>query len=106
VRIPAGGTAIVRLDGPGRALTERFHLELNEPPEGITIKSVSPSRNGTEMLLQCDASKVKPGLAGNLIVETFAARADAPGKAKGKGNPRRAPLGVLPAIPFEIISAR
>jgi hypothetical protein len=104
VKIPAGGTARVRLDAPARGFADRIHLELSEPPEGITLKTVSPSGDGTEIVLQSDAAKVKPGLKGNLIVNAFADRPGVPGKGKAPGNPRRAPLGTLPAIPFEVVA--
>jgi hypothetical protein len=76
LRIPAGGTARLKVGAPG--LTERFQLELSDPPEGISIQNVSPSREGAEIELAADAEKVKPGMGGN----------------------------VMPAIPFEIISAQ
>jgi hypothetical protein len=102
VKIPAGGTARVRLDVPVRAFAGAFQLELSEPPEGITIKDVAPAGFGSEIVLQTDATKVKPGLAGNLIINAYAGRGDAT-KKKGQANQRRAALGSLPAIPFEIV---
>ena len=102
VRIPAGGTARVQLDAPARAV-EQFNLQLSEPPEGITIQTVTPSRSGTEIVLQCDAAKVKPGLQGNLIVTASAARGQPTGKAKTPGGLRGAPVATMPAIPFEIV---
>jgi len=105
VKIPVGGTACVKLDAPPRAFADRLQLELSEPPTGIAIKSVTPVRDGAELVLSCDAQKVKPGLQGNFIVNAFAPRPEAAGKAKGQGNQRRAPLGTLPAIPFEVVAA-
>jgi hypothetical protein len=104
VKLPVGGTARVKLDAPARAFADRLQLELSEPPPGIAIKSVTPIRDGVELLLSCDADKLKPGQQGNLIVNAFAPRADAPGK--GQANQRRSPLGTLPAIPFEVIAAQ
>ncbi|MBE3071185.1 MAG: hypothetical protein IMZ66_13200 [Planctomycetes bacterium] len=104
LKIPVGGTVRVQVALPAaRAFGDKLQLELSEPPEGIAIKNVSPSGEGTEIVFQCDA-KAKPGLKGNLIVNAFA---PPPAAAAGKpaaANPRRAPLGVLPAIPFEIVS--
>jgi hypothetical protein len=106
VRIPIGGTARVRIGAPGNRLLNRFEFELSEPPEGISIRKISPSREGAEIEFGADKIKVKPGQRGNLIVNTFAARAPEAGKAKSNGNFRRAPLGTLPAIPFEIVPSR
>jgi hypothetical protein len=104
VRIPAGGTARVRLEAPALLFADRLHLELSEPPDGITLQEFKPTRDGAELVLQCDAAKSKPGLEGNLIVSLFADRNNAAGKAgKAQANNRRAALGALPAIPFQIV---
>ncbi len=105
VKIPAGGTVRVRVAGPPGAFTDRLQLELSEPPEGITIKNVSPNRDGAEIVLLSDAAKTKPGLKGNLVVTAYATgNAAPPGKAKKQANNRRAAWGTLPAIPFEVVA--
>ena len=104
VRIPAGGTARVRLSSPASAFANRFRLELNEPPEGITLGKLFPASEGAEIELRSDAAKAKPGLKGNLIVDIFPGQAlAAAAKNKKQGNQRRASVGTLPAIPFEIV---
>jgi hypothetical protein len=104
VKIPAGGTARVRVGAPSNAFAERFQLELSEPPEGITLQNVSAVSEGAELVLRCDPAKVKPGFKGNLIVNIFADRSQAgEKKAKKQANQRRAAVGVLPAIPFEVV---
>jgi hypothetical protein len=102
VKIPIGGTARVKIGAPG-VFVDRFELELNEPPEGISIRKVSPSRDGADIELAADLTKAKPGQRGNLIVSAYAARPNEPNKPKGPGNLRRAPIATLPAIPFEIV---
>jgi len=101
VRIPDGGTARVRVSAPVRALGDSIQFELSEPPEGISIKNVEPVQGGAEVVLQCDPAKAKPGLQGNLIVNVFNGRAPAAAKAAAPKR-GRAPLGCLPAIPFEV----
>jgi len=105
VKIPAGSTAQVRFDAPPRALAGQLRFELSEPPDGIAIKEVVSSGGGTQLVLQADAAKVKPGLKGNLIVNVLASGtgAFAKAKAKPKANPRPLPVATLPAIPFEIV---
>ena len=104
VRIPAGGAASVRLATPSRAYVDRFNFELNAPPDGMALTSVTPTDQGMELVLQCDAAKAKPGLRGNLIVDLVpAAKPAAAGRAKKAGNQRRAPVGTLPAIPFVVV---
>ena len=86
-------------------MANRFRLELNEPPDGIALGKVSPVGEGTEIELCSDASKAKPGLKGNLIVNILPGQAlVAAAKNKKQGNQPRAVLGTLPAIPFEVVS--
>ena len=103
VRIPAGGTARVRVATPTSAFADRFRLELSEPPEGITIGRVSSSDEGAEIELRSDAAKAKPGLKGNLIVNIFQSQLAAAKQNKKQANQRRPAVGALPAIPFEIV---
>jgi len=106
-KIPAGGTATVKIFAPMFAYAPKVQLELNDPPEGITIKRVTPTREGREIVIAADAAKAKPGLKGNLIVSLFGE--NNPQFGKGKAQPqqqqqqRRFPFATLPAIPFEII---
>jgi hypothetical protein len=104
VRIPAGGTARVRVGAPTRGFADRFRLELNEPPEGITLGKVSAADEGAEIELRSDAAKAKAGLKGNLIVNILPGQALAVvAKKKKQGNQQRTVVGTLPAIPFEIV---
>jgi hypothetical protein len=104
VKIPSGGTAQVRIATPSSAFAERFDLELNGAPEGIAIQSISPIPSGVEIALRCDASKLKPGLNGNLIVNVLLKNQTPAQNAQKRGNQRRNPVGTLPAIPFEIVA--
>jgi len=105
VKIPAGGKAQVRVRTPGAAFADNFQLELNEPPDGISIASVSPVGGETEIVLHCDAAKIKPGAKGNLIVDvtTKRPRANA-ASGKVRVNQPRVVVGALPAIAFEIVA--
>jgi hypothetical protein len=104
VKIPAGGAAHVRIGAPSSAFADRFRLELNDPPEGITLGKVSPISEGAEIELRSDAAKARPGLKGNLIVNIFPGQAlISAQKKKKQANQQRTAVGTLPAIPFEII---
>lgn len=94
VRIPVGGTARVVVSTPSGAFFGKTVLELSEAPEGISIKSMNPVREGTEIVLECAYGKVKPGTKGNLIINAFVER----------GEKKRTLLGVIPAVAFEVIS--
>ena len=106
VKIPAGGTVEVRVQTPVRAyIGNNYKLELNEPPDGISIEKVSQSGAETEIILHSDAAKMKQGLKGNLIVDiTINRQGAAQAKGKNRGNQTRIALGTLPAIPFEIVA--
>ncbi len=103
VRIPAGGSARVKIAGAGPFLTDRFELALEDAPEGIALARVVPSPQGPELVIQADAAKAKTGARGNLIVGIFGG-ANPGGKAKKQANARRFAVGALPAIPYEIVA--
>ena len=74
IKIPPGGKVRVPVNAPTSTFLGEVHLELSDPPPGITIESVSLGRLGGEIVVQSDAAVVKPGLKGNLIVNAFAVR--------------------------------
>lgn len=96
VKIPAGGSARVQVKLATTDYSGKLQLDLDEPPDGITLREFTPTRAGAELVLQADASKIKPGQKGQLLVKAFSfSKSPAPG--------RRVPLGVVPGIPFEIV---
>jgi hypothetical protein len=107
LQLPAGGSAQVLMTLPApfaNQAVQRLHLDLDAAPEGIAIEKVTLSGQSLVVRLRSMAGKVKPGLKGNLIVD---ASLDPPVPAadkKPQANHRRTPLGVLPAIPFEIVA--
>ncbi len=102
IRIVWGGTARIRVATPAGAFQPKMRFELNEPPEGITLQSASPTREGVELVVQADSAKVKTGLRGTLILDVLA---DRPNTAQNpQANRRRLPITTLPAIPFEVVA--
>ena len=101
VPLRRGGLTPIGLFVPPRS-RKGLQLELNSPPEGISIESATPTRDGVTLVLRVAADKAKPGLKGNLILDAF--REPAPNPA-AKKPAQRQPLGILPAIPFEIVEA-
>ncbi len=69
LKIPIGGTARLRLRTPSRQFLDRWQLELNDPPAGITLQETVATPQGAELVFRSDPNKAKPGLAGNLIVD-------------------------------------
>ena len=102
LRIPAGGTASVHVGVPAETPMGKIELELSDPPDGVALRDVSARRLGTELVLEGDAAKLKAGLEGNLIVSAFLLR-ERPASDGKPAKTLRLPLGVLPAVPFEIV---
>ncbi len=104
VKLPVGGTAKVRVAGPSGPFMKQVKLALNNPPEGIVVKKVSPDPKGLMIELGVETDKGKPGMKGNLIVDAFVERSFK--RKDGKQSPkRRYAVGTLPAIPFEVVAA-
>jgi len=99
-RLPLKGSAQVQFSVPRYSSFDKEQIRLLNPPEGITIKSTATDNGRLEIVLETDAAKVKPGLAGNVIAAFVAKDPTPPGAPKI--NPKRVPLGSLPAIPFEV----
>jgi hypothetical protein len=99
VKIPAGGSVRIQVQAqlPPNTPLSKLHFELSEPPEGITL------REGAEIVLECDAAEVKPGLTGNLIIHILGERQATPAGGAARPNMQRVSLGALPALPFEIV---
>ena len=104
VQIPAGGVASVRIVAPPRAKILGLKLTPSEPPPGITVKSVKPIVGGWTVELAADGDAAPVGYADNLIVE---ASMEVPRRGKDgekTSEKQRIAIGVLPAIPFEVVS--
>jgi len=103
VRIPAGGSAQVLIKTQRRPMLKEMQLELNEPPEGITLHDVTVVPEGLAFQLKTDRNTMQSGFADNLIVEAF--REFTPKQQEGKPAPqrRRVSMGFFPAIPIEIV---
>jgi len=103
VRIPAGGTARVLFKTRKSPTLKETRLELSEPPEGVTLHDVTVVPQGLSFRLKVDKDAMQSGFADNLIVEAF--REYTPKQQAGKppAQKRRYSMGVLPAIPIEIV---
>ena len=102
MKIPAGGTAEVRVKTPASAFTNNFQLELNEPPDGISIASVSQGRGNKNRVAQ-RRRQDQAGRERKPDRQRHGQKAAARrGRGKGAENQRAWP-GTLPAIPFEIV---
>ena len=105
MRIRPGGEATVRVALPMRPFVQDMELVLNEGPEGLTVESTVFAEGSVTLQFKADAQKVEPGAKGNLIVEGFVERAQRRRDSGRSGQTRRVSIGVLPAIPFEILKS-
>ena len=106
VKIPSGGTVRVQVSAPAGNFANRFRLELDNPPDGIRLTNVASVPAGLELEFSCDAGKVKPGSAGNLICNVVPKSFDPANSKKKAGNlPRKAAaIATLPAVPYLVLS--
>ncbi len=106
LEIPVGETATVRVDLTPGASGGEIECELSEPPEGLAIQHVSSGVDGSEITFKCDAEKIKPGLRGNLLISAVLVAPGEPGADGSRPPKRRTNLGLLPAIPFEVVAPK
>ena len=105
VRIPAGGSAEVRIKTRRGSALKEMKLELRKPPEGLTIGNVSVMKNGLAFQLKAEKDFLQSGFGDNLIIEAF--REYRPKQKDGtvSNQKRRYSMGVLPAIPIRVVGA-
>jgi hypothetical protein len=103
VAIPPNGTARIRIGTPAARSVGEVKLELIEPPDGIAIVRCVSGADHVEVILSCDAVKIKPGTQGNLLFQVIGERA-ATGKGKIAPRPQRSAIGTVPAIPFDVLA--
>jgi hypothetical protein len=103
VKLLAGGTTRIQIGSAGRFL-DRLQFELDDPPEGVSLKQVLTNRLGLELVLSCAATNKAPR-EGNFIINLVPVQGSGPGvKGKQPLNQRRGPVGRMPAVPFELVT--
>jgi hypothetical protein len=104
VKIVPGGNTHVYVSTPSGNFADLFQLELDNPPDGITLTSVTPIPAGLELVFSCEADMMKPALTGNLICDVVRKNPNpANPPKKGANLPRKtAAIATLPAVPFTI----
>ncbi len=104
IRLPLDGTARVHIDLQVNQVRRKIALQLNDAPLGISIGEVSTNRSELEFELMADGEVAHAGLVDNLIVEVFIEMNVGKKNNRGIQRTRRVSLGVLPAIPIEIVT--
>lgn len=104
VTIPAGGSARVVMKTLNRSYLKELKLVLKDPPEGLTLGRVAVVPQGISFFLKADPRAMPEGFSDNVIVEAL--REYRPKLKNGKlsKEKKRYSMGVLPAIPIEVVA--
>lgn len=81
-------------------LADSMSFELSNAPVGLSLKSVTGVEGALVIEVRADASLLRAGLKGNLILDMFMQRTNALAK---RPNAAKTLVGCLPAISFEIV---
>ncbi|VGO14899.1 putative subtilase-type serine protease [Pontiella desulfatans] len=101
LRLRPGGTACIEVEHAGSTRFGELRFELLDPPSGIRIDEVAFEGGRGKIKLTC--TSIPRGAKGHLVIDAYVANAQTgSGKGKEQRKRQRIPLGVLPAIPFEI----
>lgn len=102
VLIPSGGEVRVATGIPNLPMLRNLKVDLGEPPAGISLRGTEWGAEGLVLVLAADSEPARVGYEDNLIVEV-SVEPESAADGKGKGQQQRLSLGVLPAIPFEVV---
>ncbi len=105
VRIPAGKVGQIRFKIDSGVDANNLRFELSEPPSGISLESPQPLGHALVLPVKCDAEKVKAGLKGNLVL-VLSQESSYINKEDKKLVTSKWVMGMLPAIPFEVVAGR
>lgn len=107
LRLPAGGTGQARFVVDQGRNPRDFRFELSEPPDGITLEDpvVVGLGPGLVVPIKCDPEKIKVGLKGNLLFVLAQERTYLNKETKNLVTSRHV-IGLLPAVPFEVVARR
>ncbi len=100
--VPRGGELslkILRL--PKSIPADQLHVELSEPPAGITA-SIVTSESGSVAMKSTATAEVEPELRGNFLINVYKEYTPKPTEADPAPKSRRTNYGFMPAIPFEV----
>ena len=103
----AAGQARFLVDEGQQEQADQFRFELNEPPNGITLQDPVPVANGRGLIVPvaCDAKVVQPGQKGNLLL-ILSRETSTTQEGDEQPTVSRHVIGLLPAVPFEVLSNR
>jgi hypothetical protein len=103
VKIPAGGSVQVRLKTKPRPFLKEIDLVPYKPPAGIILQDVTVVPEGLSFVLKADKDIAQSNISDNLIIQIFREYTPKPKEGKPAPKKRRDSMGIIPAIPIQII---
>ncbi len=109
VQIPLGGTTSVQIEAPqtlpdsGQSSLEIIQFRLSNSPRGVTLQDATVVPTGVILTLKADRNIALAGDSANVIVEAFTEPEGGDTEGQSAAGKQRVSLGVLPAIPFQIV---
>ncbi|MCG3179112.1 MAG: hypothetical protein BIFFINMI_01443 [Phycisphaerae bacterium] len=97
-----GGRLTVKL--PANVAAEAIRFELSDPPPGVSIAKLAPSKGSVDVIFAVDATAAKGGTRGNLILLATQIVTPAAEEGQPPPKPRSVALGTVPAIPFLVLA--
>ena len=107
VRLPQQGNYDLSVTPlPKHLKADEMHVEISEPPPGISAEFVKDDRGMMAIRFNIDSESVSIGDRNNLLLRVF--RQWTPAKTSDDENPkqRQTDYGYLPALPYEIVRSR
>jgi hypothetical protein len=101
--LPRGGDVLLNVLRLVKNIpADQLHIELDEPPQGITASIITHAAGEFAIKLAASADEVEPELRGNLLINVYKEYTPPPTEADPAPMPRRTSYGFMPAIPFEV----
>lgn len=102
LRIPRGGSVVVRVRTAARQRNEDLSFALRNAPPGISLVRTAPTRDGYEFEIKAAADAPPASAEGNLIIGVEYAWGPKAEEGKPPPQKRKLGVGVLPAIPYRV----
>ncbi len=103
ITLPRGGDVVLIVAPLAKKIpADQLHLELSEPPEGISASIITDESAAFAVQLSTSAEEVEPGLRGNLLISIYKEYTPKATESDPSPKKRRTDYGFLPAIPFQV----
>jgi hypothetical protein len=103
LKVPLGSETFVNVMAQAKGVkATELHVELHEPPQGISASLVTNSVGMPVIQLLADAEKVQRGFRDNLLLRAYREWTTEPKDRETSPQTIRTDYGFLPAIPIEV----